>query len=65
MVAVSEKTHYKLAQLGNLEDSFDTVISRLIEKAAMSGPTLAGTGQSTAAALQSASTKGAAESSDK
>lgn len=32
MIAVSEKTHHQLAQLGNLEDSFDTVISRLLEK---------------------------------
>jgi predicted CopG family antitoxin len=31
-----ESTYHKLAQLGTLEDSFDAVISRLIEKAASS-----------------------------
>jgi hypothetical protein len=64
MIAVSEKTHHKLARLGNFEDSFDTVISRLIEEAAMSDPTLAGTGQNITAALRSASAKGATASSN-
>jgi predicted CopG family antitoxin len=32
MIAVSEKTYHNLAELGNLEDSFDSVISRLIQK---------------------------------
>jgi hypothetical protein len=64
MIAISEKTHHELAQLGTLEDSFDSVISRMIEreKAAMSGQSLAGSSQNKAAALQS--TVGAAESSD-
>jgi predicted CopG family antitoxin len=69
MIAISERTYHNLAQMGTLEDTFDSVINRMIqrEKAAMSGPTLAGTVQNTAAALLSAGTKakGAAESSDK
>jgi hypothetical protein len=51
MIAISEENHHKLAQLGNLEDSFDSVISRLL-KEAMSGRTLGGSSQSTAAPPQ-------------
>jgi predicted CopG family antitoxin len=53
MISVSERTYKNLAQMGTLEDTFDSVISRMIEKEkriAMSGQTLAGTGQSTATA---------------
>ena len=32
-IMVSEKTHRELAKLGTLEDNFDSVIQRLIEKA--------------------------------
>lgn len=32
MIAISEKTYHNLAELGNLEDSFDSVIARLIQK---------------------------------
>ena len=65
LISISERTYHNLAQMGTLEDTFDSVISKMIqEKAAMSGPTLAGTGQSTAAVLQSTSTEGAAESSN-
>jgi predicted CopG family antitoxin len=53
MISVSEKTYHNLAELGSLEDSFDSVIARLIQKQkAASGQTLAGTGQTTAAPLQ-------------
>lgn len=38
MIAVSEKTHKNLAQMGTLEDTFDTVIDRMIQKIATSGP---------------------------
>lgn len=53
MIAVSEKTWRHLAQKGTLEDTFDTVIQRLIkdsEKVATSGQTLVGTGQIAATA---------------
>lgn len=30
MIAISEKTYHNLAELGNLEDSFDSVIAKLI-----------------------------------
>jgi hypothetical protein len=52
MISLNMKTYKDLTQLGIFGDSFDSLISRMIEheKAAMSGPTLAGTGQSTAAA---------------
>ena len=44
MISLNQKTYKELAQLGTLEDSFDSVISRMIqrEKIAMSGRTLAG-----------------------
>jgi predicted CopG family antitoxin len=32
MIAISEKTYHNLAELGNLEDSFDSVIARLVQK---------------------------------
>jgi hypothetical protein len=32
MVSLNDKTYHDLAKLGNLEDSFDSVISRLIQK---------------------------------
>lgn len=32
MIAISEKTYHNLAELGNLEDSFDSVIARLIQR---------------------------------
>lgn len=55
MISVSERTYKNLAQMGTLEDTFDSVISRMIEREriAMAGQTLAGTGQSTATAPQS------------
>ena len=31
-IVISEKTYHNLAELGNLEDSFDSVIARLIQK---------------------------------
>jgi predicted CopG family antitoxin len=61
MIAIREKTYHSLAELGNLEDSFDSVISRLIQKqkAASGQSSLQGhTGQE-AAAPQSAASKGA------
>ena len=44
MISLNKKTYKEFAQLGTLEDSFDSVISRMIqrEKSAMSGRTLAG-----------------------
>jgi predicted CopG family antitoxin len=52
MISVSEGTYKDLAKMGTLEDSFDSVISRMIkrEKAAASGKTLAGTTQNAATA---------------
>ena len=52
MISINKKTYKDLVQLGTLEDSFDSVISRMIkrERAAMSGQSLAGVSQSTAAA---------------
>ncbi|HEY6405333.1 MAG TPA: hypothetical protein VIX38_04580 [Nitrososphaeraceae archaeon] len=52
MISLTEKTYKDLAEMGTLEDSFDSVIQRMIQKqkAAMSGPTLAGTNQSKATA---------------
>jgi hypothetical protein len=46
LIAVSEKTYHDLAEMGTLEDSFNSVIERMIQKqkAAASGLTLAGTG---------------------
>ena len=32
MISISEKTYHNLAQMGSLEDTFDSVISRLIQK---------------------------------
>ena len=32
MIAISEKTYHNLAELGNLEDSFDSVIAKLIQR---------------------------------
>jgi hypothetical protein len=50
LIAVSEKTYKRLVKKGTLEDSFDSVISRIMdgEEAAMSGQTFLETGQSTA-----------------
>lgn len=47
MVALSEQTYRDLARMGTLEDTFDSVIQRMIEreKIATSGQTLAGTNQ--------------------
>jgi predicted CopG family antitoxin len=47
LISVSEKTYHDLAQMGTLEDSFNSVIQRMIEreKIAASGQTLAGTNQ--------------------
>jgi hypothetical protein len=52
MISVSEKTWKNLTQMGTLGDTFDSVISRMIqrEKVATSGQTLAGTGQDAATA---------------
>ncbi len=36
-IKVSEETYRKLARLGTLEDSFDSVISRLIANAQRNG----------------------------
>jgi hypothetical protein len=36
MIAVSKRTYKNLAQLGDLEDSFDSVISKLIASAGLS-----------------------------
>jgi predicted CopG family antitoxin len=54
MISLNQKTYKELAQLGTLEDSFDSVISRMIqrEKIAMSGRTLAGSSLNTATASQ-------------
>jgi hypothetical protein len=50
LIAISEKTYKELAVMGTLEDSFDSVIKRMIdkEKCAASGRTLAGTVQTAA-----------------
>jgi hypothetical protein len=32
MISVSEKTYHDLAQMGTLEDSFNSVIQRIIER---------------------------------
>jgi predicted CopG family antitoxin len=53
MVSLTEETYKSLVQEGTLEDTFDTVIQRLIkdskrEKVAASGQTLAGTNQTAA-----------------
>lgn len=60
LISVSEKTYHDLAQMGTLEDSFNSVIERMIQKqkAAASGLALAGTGQNTATALQSTTKEG-------
>ncbi len=60
LIAVSEKTYHDLAEMGTLEDSFNSVIERMIQKqkAAASGLTLAGTGQNAATAPQSTTGKG-------
>ena len=52
MISLTEKSYTDLAQLGNLEDSFDSVISKMIEreKIATSGRTLAGSSQIAATA---------------
>jgi predicted CopG family antitoxin len=59
MISLTEKTYKDLVRLGTLEDSFDSVISRMIEKekAATSGPTLAGTNQNAATVLQPSTTR--------
>jgi predicted CopG family antitoxin len=48
MIAISEKTYHNLAKLGSLEDSFDSVIARLIQKqkaASGQNPLVGSTGQ--------------------
>jgi predicted CopG family antitoxin len=47
LIAISEKTYKDLAMMGTLEDSFDSVIHRMIEreKIVASGQTFAGAGQ--------------------
>jgi predicted CopG family antitoxin len=55
MISLTERTYKELAQLGNLEDSFDSVIHRMIEerereKVATSGLSLAGRSQIAATA---------------
>ena len=47
MISLTERTYKELAQLGNLEDSFDSVIHRMIEreKVATSDLSLAGRSQ--------------------
>jgi hypothetical protein len=32
MIAISERTYHNLAQMGTLEDTFDSVIDRMIQK---------------------------------
>jgi len=41
-IKVSEETYHKLARLGTLEDSFDTVISKLIATVERSGESVNG-----------------------
>jgi hypothetical protein len=53
MIAVSEKTYKNLAQMGTLEDTFDSVIDRMIQKIAVSGTSLAGKNQTSAITPQS------------
>ena len=50
MISLTEKTYRDLVQLGTFEDTFDSVIQRMIlkEKIATSGQTLAGTSQTAA-----------------
>jgi Putative antitoxin len=62
-IVVTERNFETLRKMGNVTESFNDVITRLIEKAAMSGQSLAGVGQSTATALQSTNPKGVIESS--
>lgn len=57
MISLNENTYHNLAKLGDLEDSFDTVISKLIEVAnsqnnnvAMARGSLAGSTDAKAAA---------------
>ena len=49
MISISENTYHNLAQMGTLEDTFDSVISKMIEnereKIATSGRTLEGSSQ--------------------
>jgi predicted CopG family antitoxin len=52
LIAISEKTYKDLAKRGTLEDSFDSVIQRMIknEEIATSGLSLAGRSQIAATA---------------
>jgi hypothetical protein len=54
MISISERTYHNLAQMGTLEDTFDSVIDKMIqrERSAMSGRTLAGSSLNTATASQ-------------
>jgi hypothetical protein len=53
MISISERTYHNLAQMGTLEDTFDSVIDRMIrEKIAMSGRALGGSSLDTATASQ-------------
>jgi predicted CopG family antitoxin len=47
MISLTQKTYKKLAKMGTLEDSFDSVIQRMIEreKNATAGHTVEGTDQ--------------------
>jgi hypothetical protein len=50
MISLTEKTYRDLVLMGTLEDTFDSVIQRMIlkEKIVTSGQTLAGTSQTAA-----------------
>jgi len=52
MIAISERTYHNLAQMGTLEDTFDSVIERMIqrEKAASAQDSLERTKDGIAAA---------------
>jgi predicted CopG family antitoxin len=65
-IVVTEQIFETLRKMGTVTESFNDVITRLIQnqKAAMSGQSLAGSSQNKAARLQSTETLGAAESSD-
>jgi predicted CopG family antitoxin len=62
-IVVTERNFETLRKMGTVTESFNDVITRLIEsqsqnqKAAMSGQSLAGVSQSTAAALQSTNSR--------
>ena len=55
MISLTQETYTSLAQMGTVQDSFDSVIQRMIEreKIAVSGRALAGNNQTAATAPQS------------